>query len=307
MSTSESSADVRAERPAERSLFSGLFDDAALFPPALAPLRQAVASHRARQSASYADLVGPLLVPASDVEGLLQSQDIVLLEGPQLDVAVVSRPGTDVTLLDDALARLNECPQVAVVGVELGWSPGWHQRPTETGEATLRSVEVPRGAELERALSDIQAYADDPDPAQAKFRTGATPEMPAPTPAELATFIRSCIDHDLSFKLTGGLHQAIRTTFTQSEKQSETLSENQFGFLNVMAATRWALAHGAEVPQMQELLCLPDPAPILDIITRMSAADASVLRAFFTSYGCCAVMDPIGHLVTLGLITETVV
>jgi hypothetical protein len=184
-----------------------------------------------------------------------------------------------------------------VVGVEFGWSPQWHQRQTDTGEATLRSVEVPRGADLARALSDIQAYSDDPDPAQAKFRTGQTPAQPAPTAAELATFIRSCIDLDLSFKLTGGLHRAVRTT--------PSGGESQFGFLNVMAATRWALAHGAEVPEMEELLSLPDPDPILDIITRMSAADASVLRAFFTSYGCCAVQDPIGDLTTLGLITDS--
>jgi len=39
----------------------------------------------------------------------------------------------------------------------------------------------------------------------------------------------------------------------------------------------------------------------------MSEADASVVRAFFTAYGCCAVLDPIGDLVSLGLIKETTV
>jgi hypothetical protein len=34
----------------------------------------------------------------------------------------------------------------------------------------------------------------------------------------------------------------------------------------------------------------------------MSAADASIVRAFFTAYGCCGVLDPIGELATLGLI-----
>jgi hypothetical protein len=305
MSTSDQSTVSRAERPAERALFSGLFDDAAAFPPALVPLGQAVADHRARQSISYADLVGPLLLPASEVEGLLRTSDVLALDGSLMDVAVVSRPGADLTLLDDALAGLNECPHVRVVGVELAWSPDWHQKQTLTGEATLRSVEVPRGPQLEQVLTDIQAYANDSDPVQAKFRTGATTERPAPTPAELANFIRSCIDHDLSFKLTGGLHQAVLGT--ANEHQGDNREKDEFGFLNVMAATRWALAHGAEVPEMQELLCLPDPEPILDIITRMSAADASVLRAFFTSYGCCAVMDPIGHLAALGLITETAV
>jgi hypothetical protein len=58
---------------------------------------------------------------------------------------------------------------------------------------------------------------------------------------------------------------------------------------------------------MRSLLSQRDPLPILDIITRMSEADASVLRAFFTSYGCCGVIGPIGDLARLGLIVETAV
>ena len=287
----EQSVGNRAERPAERALFHGLFDDAAVFPPGLAPLPQAIADHVARQSSSCADLVGPLLLPASAIEELLRLQ-----RPQQVDVALIGRPGTDLTLVDDALSRLDEDPGVTPTGVEIGWSPDWH-RALSWG-ASL-SIEVPRGIEQERALSDIQERADDRHRVQAKFRTGSTPDSPVPTPTELATFIRACVDHDLGFKLTGGLHHAISHTTDEGE--------DQFGFLNVIAATRWALAHGAEVPEMESLLSQRDPVPILDIITRMSQADASVVRAFFTAYGCCEVMDPIGDLAALGLIKETTV
>jgi len=243
MSTPEHSVGIRAERPAERALFHALFDDAAVFPPGLAPLPRAVTDHVARQLTSHADLVGPLLLPASAIE------DFLRLDRPrQVDVA---------------------------------------------------SIEVPGGSGQERALSDIQERPDDPNPVQAKFRTGSTPDSPVPSPTELATFIRGCVDHDLGFKLTGGLHRAISHTNAEGE--------DQFGFLNVIAATRWALAHGAEVPEMESLLSQRDPVPIMDIITRMSEADASVVRAFFTAYGCCGVMDPIGDLAALGLIRETTV
>ncbi|HXR68698.1 MAG TPA: hypothetical protein VN712_08685, partial [Dermatophilaceae bacterium] len=106
------------------------------------------------------------------------------------------------------------------------------------------------------------------------------------------------------FKLTGGLHRAISHS---TASHTGTGVEDQFGFLNVIAATRWALAHGAEIPEMESLLSQRDPRPILDIITRMSEADASVVRAFFTAYGCCAVMDPIGDIAALGLIKEKTV
>jgi hypothetical protein len=287
----EQSVGNKAERPAERALFQGLFDDAAVFPPGLAPLAQALADHVARQSTSWSDLVGPLLLPPSAIDELLG-----LWHEGQLEVALVGRSGTDLTHLDDALSRLDAGPGVTPTGVEIGWSPHWH-RALRWG-ASL-SIEVPRGNEQEHALSDIQESADDRHPLRAKFRTGSTPDHPVPAPTELATFIRSCIDHDLAFKLTGGLHHAISHTTDQGE--------DQFGFLNVIAATRWALAHGAEIPEMGSLLSQRDPAPILDIITRMSQADASVVRAFFTAYGCCEVKDPVGDLAALGLIKETAV
>ena len=291
VSTPEQSVGLRAERPAERALFRALFDDAAVFPPGLAPLPQAITDHVARQSSSCADLVGPLLLPASAIEDFLRLQ-----RPQQVDVALIGRPGTDLTLVGDALSRLDEDPGVTLTGIEIGWSPDWHQ--TLRWGASL-SIEVPRGSEQERALSDIQERPDDPNPVQAKFRTGSTPDSPVPTSTELATFIRACVDHDLGFKLTGGLHHAISHTTAEGE--------DQFGFLNVIAATRWALAHGAEIPEMESLLSQRDPAPILDIITRMSQADASVVRAFFTAYGCCEVMDPIGDLAALGLTRETAV
>jgi hypothetical protein len=279
---------VKAERPAGRLLFQGLFDDAAVFPPGLAPLPEAVADHVARQSSPCADLVGPLLLPASAIEDLLD------LELSPLKVALVSRPGTGLALVGEAISRLVKRPAVTVIGVEVGWSVDWHQA---AGWAMTCSVEVPRGDQLQRCLLDIQSCANGANLVQAKFRTGSTPQGPGPTSTELAIFIRACVDRDLSFKLTGGLHHAISHTTCAGEEQ--------FGFLNVITATRWALAHGAEVHEMGLLLAQVDPAPILDIITRMSDADASVLRAFFTSYGCCGVGDPISDLSALGLIKET--
>jgi len=289
---------IKAERPAERTLFRALFDDAAVFPPGLTPLPRAVTGHLARQTSSYADLVGPLLVPVSAVE------DLLALAPPRLSVAVIGRPGADLTLVSEALVRLSESSTVTVSGVEIGWSREWQQVGIgPAGQPGLqRSVEVPRDIGMKVALSDLRSHANEPSPVQAKFRTGPTPGTAAPTPRELATFIRACIDHDLSFKLTGGLHHAI----SQATSPDQDKGQSQLGFLNVIAATRWALAHGAEVPEMAALLCQPDPVPILDIVTRMSEADASVVRAFFTSYGCCGVLDPIGDLSALGLITEEV-
>src|SRR6478609_1726567 len=108
---------ARAADPAERALFRRLVDDAAVFPPGLAPLPRAVEEHLARRSQPWADLVGPLLVPAAAAAELLD----VPRAGP-LDVALVARPGTPLTVVEEAVDRLAGDATLAVVAVEIGWS-----------------------------------------------------------------------------------------------------------------------------------------------------------------------------------------
>jgi hypothetical protein len=287
--TPQDPAPARAADPAERALFRRLVDDAAVFPPGLTPLPRAVEEHLARRSQPWADLVGPLLVPAAAAPELL-----AVPRAAPLDVALVARPGTALDVVERALGQLGRDPTVTVVGTEIAWSSEW---AGSLGWGLPVSVEVPRGPDLVPALEDIRDHTAGKSPLQAKMRTGATDALSVPDATELATFLRTCVDMDLGFKLTGGLHRAVAHTTADGE--------DQHGFLNVLCATRWALAHAAEVPELVALLSERDPAPLLDILTGMSHADASVVRAFFTAFGCCGVTDPVHDLSTLGLITET--
>jgi hypothetical protein len=280
-----------ADRLAERALFAHLIDDAAVFPPARTPLEAAVAAHAQHRRSGYADLVGPLLVPAAAARDLLR-----LVEGPRepLRVGLIARPGTDPEVVIDALGLLRAGEAVDVVGVEMGWTPTW--REVGIGGLPL-SLEVPRGDAQAEAIADIAADTSDAVPLQAKFRTGATPEWAWPDAVELASFIRTAIDHDLGFKLTGGLHHAVRGDHPRPGGGTEP----QHGVLNVLVATRSALV-GAEVDELVLVLTQHDPAELVPHVTRMSTADAAIVRAFFTAYGCCEVTDPIGELAGLGLL-----
>jgi hypothetical protein len=277
-------SDAVADRAAEPSLFASLVDDAAVFPPGSAPLPEAVRRHRVHRASGYAACVGPLLVPAAAAGDV-----VALLDGDPLRVGVIGRPGTAGSDVAAAVRVLRSCGAIEVAGVELGWTPDW--RATDFGGLPL-SLEVPRGADQAAAIADIAADTSDAVALQAKFRTGATDTWAWPDETELATFIRSAIDHDLGFKLTGGLHHVARGTHDGQE---------QHGLLNVLATVRWAL-NGEDVDELVPLLAERDPAVLVPHITRMSAADAAIVRAFFTAYGCCEVTDPIGELTTLGLV-----
>jgi hypothetical protein len=54
-----------ATRYAPSSLTHGLIDDAAIFPPGLVPLAEAVAAHRALRRSALSDHIGPFLLRAS--------------------------------------------------------------------------------------------------------------------------------------------------------------------------------------------------------------------------------------------------
>ena len=91
-----------------------------------------------------------------------------------------------------------------------------------------------------------------------------------------------------------GLHHAVRLT-------DETSGLEQHGVLNVLGAIKAAL-NGAEEAELAEVLSVRAAAPLLDQANAMSEADASVIRAFWSSFGCCGVTDPIGELADLGLV-----
>ncbi|MEO6019424.1 MAG: hypothetical protein ABIP45_04135 [Knoellia sp.] len=270
------------------ALLAGLIDDAAVFPPGNAPLDVAVQRHIGHYQAAYAGLIGPLLIPASDVETLLA--DVDLVSDRPLKIGLIARPGVDPSVVVSAVKRLANENSVIAVGAELGWFPGWRDLPVAGLPLTL---EVPRGKEHGRALADIRAGTDEAGHiVQAKFRTGATSAWEWPDEAELASFVHDCARLGVPFKLTGGLHHAIR---------AEHDGEPQHGLLNVLLAVRSATNDGA-LAAVEAVLAQRNPTLVATAVNDLDDAEAIRLRSLFTAFGCCEVTDPIGELDDLGIL-----
>lgn len=271
-------------------LFSRLVDDAAVFPPGLAPMDVAVSEHLYRRTGPYAALLGPLVVPTPSAADLktLAAQDDRTTDHP-LEVLLVVRPGSPVDPLLEAVELLRDDERVAVGGLELGWSTGW-RAVLKAGVPV--SVEVGLGDDRATALDEIAAAVDDGGDAQAKFRTGATPEWAWPDEQTLAGFIDATVLRGLSFKLTGGLHHVVRGHHT----------EPMHGLLNVLLAVDEAL-DGAESPELADVLAVTDTELLVDRVSRLSPEAAVRLRGSFAAYGCCGVLDPLTELEALGLVT----
>lgn len=291
--------------PAEPALFTALVDDAAVFPPGLAPLPDAVREHRAHRASSYAALIGPLLVPASSVAELVE---LVPAGAEPLRIAVIARPGTALHTVTDALHLLREHPQVQVAAVELGWFPEWRDLDLGVDQPPALVLEVPRGTDQARALDDIAVESGaggqrEGTPVLAKFRTGATPAWDWPDEPELAGFLHGTVARRVPFKLTGGLHHAVRGTHTVAGPQGSH-EEEQHGLLNVICAVQ-AAVDGLSPDALAHLLSERDPAPLVREVAALTPGDAARVRAHFTAYGCCGVADPVSELSELNLIEET--
>ncbi len=111
---------------------------------------------------------------------------------------------------------------------------------------------------------------------------------------EVAAFLVAVTARELPFKLTAGLHHAVRST-------DPVTGFEQHGVLNVLVATRVA-QQGGGAAEVAAVLAQRDPATLLAFVGAWDDATCADVRRSFRSFGCCGVTDPIDELVGLGLL-----
>ncbi|MFD4205132.1 hypothetical protein ACFWRG_04025 [Micromonospora tulbaghiae] len=274
-------------------LLSGLVDDAAVFPPGNAALPDAVTAHRTHRAAWYADMVGPLLLPASEIQRGSLSGLVDPAEG--LVIGLIGDTGLDqlpqaleALAPDGVTARQIEAP-VAKRGEDP--QPGLAEllALSDRLDAAVYA-EIPLTFGLMGALDTLAEARAGGLPVAAKFRTGGLAAELFPTPVELAAVICACRDRKLPFKLTAGLHHAIR------HRDPET-GFNHHGFVNVLGATLAAVG-GTEVDGVAELLAATDPVRVVEPVRAHRDAE----RPLWVGYGSCSISEPLTDLIRLGLV-----
>jgi len=265
----------------------GLVDDAAMFPPGNAPLDIAVREHLGHRSSAYASLIGPLLVRDTDVDRVPE------LTHEPLEIGVIATSGP--RALEQSVATLHDFPHVRVVAFEI---PLGDQSAGELVTALTVPDGVTVSVELSRAPAGPDAAwidaADEISAAgwQVKFRTGGVEPSAYPDEPELAAVLAALVPR--RFKLTAGLHRAVRNT------QLGTGFE-QHGFVNIMVAVRRLLA-GAATDEAAEVLAIRDGGRLAAEVRSWTADDATAVRETFRGFGCCGVTEPCEDLLELGLI-----
>jgi hypothetical protein len=287
-------------------LLDGVFDYAGLFPPAKQSMSGAVDSYLRHRQGPESALLDRFVCPSDRLEELRAD-----LEGRSIKVAV---PITVVSPADldwgDRLVRDAEAMTRFVERAgELGDIEAFEARlPDLAGTPDyLRDLrafnqidvfcELPWGEGMTDALGQIA----EAEWLGAKARTGGLDASAFPSSEELASFLQQCVQLELPFKLTAGLHHPFRS-------HRQEVGTKMHGFLNVLVATTMTHAHDLASKEAAAILESASPADfeftdreIRYQDWRASLEDIDGARSLFVGIGSCSVEEPMQDLASHNL------
>ncbi len=253
------------------TLYAALVDDAGLFPPTSLHMEQALARNRRDLESGNPVLTHRFLCPAGRLDRL-RDQDF-----RPARIGLILDPEEDVPDFGDLPIDLVETPL----------------QEGETVEALAARLRLPKGVRLFAEVQPRKLAIDVPEGTGLKVRCGGLTAEAFPGVEPLAAFIRSCVDHEVPFKATAGLHHAVRHF-------DPSLGVDRYGFLNLLLAVCEAVqgrdpAHALRMTDVGQLVRMARAVPE-EIAVRA--------RRLLVSYGSCATHTPVEDLRTLGLIEE---
>ena len=290
-------------------LMLGVIDYAGLFPPAKLSMHEAVESYCDYRSGPESWLISRFICPASRLMEL--EQELARVETECVPLSVVGTSGRDIgefeAGLEKDVAEMNRFEDAAGPKCEI---EAFEVRAPSTSdlEAVVRDLEgfgdIDVFVELpwDDGLHDGLVALAESEWLGAKARTGGADAAAFPSAEALSRFIRDCLNLDLPFKLTAGLHHPLRHVNRQ-------IGVEEHGFLNVLCATAMAESHELNSAEIEAILL--ETAPNAFVFGESgfgwndfgaSIEDIESIRSLFVSIGSCSVDEPLDGLEDLGLL-----
>jgi hypothetical protein len=320
-----------------RALLADLIDYAGMFPPARLPLEQALENYAAYRRQPDAWMLGRFICPAASLAELAEALPRFLLEEQDfLALSVLGRGGanaaafvegaeSDSTDIGALRQRLPSQVRIDVYELRLPPAGELHSGQLEAlldevletldtlagdGQAAPRLVcEVPaspswreRNTALLSALQEVN-HGRGPSTGLAGFKLRCGGETPTsfPWPEQVAFCLRQCLDRQVPFKATAGLHHPL-------PRFDPALQTSMHGFINVFGGGVLAAARGLNEEQIQAILTDAEPGHFVFTDERLSWHHLIVStgeierlrRDSLLSFGSCSFDEPREDLKALG-------
>jgi hypothetical protein len=154
-------------------------------------------------------------------------------------------------------------------------------------------LEIAPGPDRDAALQRLAGTG-----LRAKIRTGGAVAAAFPDERTLAAVLTGCVRRGLAFKLTAGLHHAVRHT-------DPATGFEHHGFLNVLLAVA-AATDGGDIERVTAVLADRDGPALARAARALGPEPVRAVRAAFVSFGTCSITEPVADLVALGLVDREV-
>lgn len=271
-------------------LLDKLVDDAGLFPPTALEMSTALDRHRRDQRAGERMLTHRFLCPVSRIEEMRTE----LVSSDRVRVGLVADRGAegmgdalDLLILDRRLS-------LALMEFPLGkFGAGGTASAMSAALRALGSVPMDVAAYIEpEAIEDIEIVVRELPAASGsgrriggKLRCGGERAELFPSPEQVARFVVTCVQAQVPFTATAGLHHAVR------QVDPET-GFRHHGSLNLVLAVALARA-GASESEVESVLEVEGPDEIARRIHDLGHEDALATRSTLISYGSCSTSTPV--------------
>ncbi len=288
-------------------LLDGAIDYAGLFPPAKLSMGEAVDNYLRYRSGKEAWILDRFVCSSTRLEELREVLSLRTF-GEPVPVSVVGSSGGD---WGDGLSY------------DAGAMSQFVNQAGDDADIEAFEIRVPDHARVGEYLADLRAFSQvdvfcelpwapemadsmgliaEQDWLGAKARTGGLEASAFPSCEELAEFLQQCVQLELSFKLTAGLHHPIRS-------HRDEVGTKMHGFLNVLVATAMMTAHDLSSKEAALILASENPADFSFVGPTIRFGDWQAdlediedARSLFLGIGSCSVEEPIQDLRELKLI-----
>lgn len=288
-------------------LLDGVIDYAGLFPPAKLTMEDAVDNYQRYRSGSEAWILDRFICPSASLNEL---RDVLLARdlGDPVPVSVIGASGGN---WGEGLAR--DAENMTRFMEQVG----------NRADLEAYEIKVPDHENLPEYLADLRAFnqvdvycelpwsplmADslgliaEEDWLSAKARTGGLDAFAFPSDEDLAAFLQQCVQLEVDFKLTAGLHHPLKSHRAE-------VNTKMHGFLNVLTATAMLVAHDLTTKEAASILASEDASAFVFTNQTMhfgewaaNLEDIEDTRDLFAGIGSCSVEEPIQDLNDLNLI-----
>lgn len=295
--------------PPIRALLRGAIDFAGLFPPAALAMPDAAARFAGYRASDDAWALGRFVVPAARLA--------------ELEEVVAGLPGDAAAEPWRLSALVGSNVAADAAGIAAAGSGASPLRVEALEARTGTADDVRRIRDAFPSQDEIYCEVPiDTDPRalvaairnagmRAKIRTGGVTADAFPSSGEVARFLFACVELDVPFKATAGLHHPLRAVHALTYAANSPRG-TMHGYLNVFLAAA-LLAEGAAQADVVPLLEERDPRALETTDEGIAwrgrfvstAAMARSRARGITAFGSCSFREPLDDLAALPSLART--